>query len=100
MDLQLPVIWSLYGTTTPGRVEVSPNRLTFTSRGRAFALPLASIAEFVIERGPSRRLRGLPVLSLSLVGGDIVGVASMGGAGSLQDLTALVAGRQMVASGT
>lgn len=100
MELQLPVIWSLHGTTTPGRVEVSRNRLTLTSRGRAFAVPLASVAAFGIERAPSRRLRGLPVLSLTLVGGDVLSVASMGGPGSLQDLAALVAGRQLVASGT
>lgn len=100
MELQLPVIWSLHGTTTPGRVDVSRNRLILTSRGRAFGLPLASVAAFVIERGPSTRLRGLPVLSLSLVGGDVLSVASMGGPGSLQDLAALVASRQLVASGT
>lgn len=100
MELQLPVIWSLHGATMPGRLDASPNRLTFTSRGRAFAVPLGSVAAFVIERGPSRRLRGLPVLSLSLVGGDTLTVASMGGPGSLQDLASLVAGGQPVASGT
>ena len=54
----------------------------------------------MIERSPARRLRGLPVLSLRLVGGEIVYVASMGGPGSLQDLAAAVGGGQPVGSGT
>lgn len=100
MGLQLPVIWSLHGITSPGRVDVSHDRIELTSRTRAFAFPLGSVAAFVIERSPARRLRGLPILSLRLVGGETVQVASMGGAGSLQDLAAAVAGAQAVGSGT
>jgi hypothetical protein len=100
MELQLPVIWTLHGKTSPGRLEVSHERLALTSRGRSFAFPLGSVATSTIERGPARRLRGLPVLSVRLVGGDTVTVASMGGPGSLQDLAAAVGGRQAVAIGT
>jgi len=100
MELQLPVIWTLHGTTSPGRLDVSHGRLALTSRGRAFAFPFAAIAASMIERGPARRLRGLPVLSLLLVGGEMVTVASMGGPGSLQELAAVVAGSQAVATGT
>jgi hypothetical protein len=100
MELQLPVIWTLHGTTSPGRVEVSRDRLELSSRGRAFSFPLQAVAAFMIERAPARRLRGLPVLSVRLVGGDTVGVASMGGPGSLQDLAAAVGGSQDGASGT
>lgn len=98
MDLQLPVIWTLNGTTSSGRVDVSRNRLELTSRRRAFAFPLGSVTAFMIERSPARRIRGLPALSLRLVGGDVVYVASMGGPGSLQDLAAAVA--QAVGTGT
>lgn len=94
MEFQLPVIWALHGTTTSGRLDVSHGRIELTSRRRAFAIPLGSIAAFMIERGPARRLRGLPVLSLQLDGGDTVTVASMGGPGSLQDLANVVGGRQ------
>jgi hypothetical protein len=100
VELQLPVIWTLHGKTSPGRVEVSRGRLELTSRGRAFAFPLGSVATFMIDRAPARRLRGLPVLSLRLVGGDTVAVASMGGPGSLQDLAATVGGNQAGRSGT
>ena len=100
MDLQLPVIWTLHGTTSPGKLEISQGRLALTSRGRAFAFPIGMVATLMIERGPARRLRGLPVLSLRLIGGDTVLIASMGGPGSLQDLAALVAGRQLVTTGT
>lgn len=100
MELQLPVIWTLHGTTSSGRLEVLHDRLALTSRGRAFAFPLGSVVTFMIERGLARRLRGLPVLSLRLVGGDTVSIASMGGPGSLQNLAAVVGSRQMVATGT
>jgi hypothetical protein len=100
MELQLPVIWSLHGVTSPGRVDVSRDRIALMSRTRAFAFPLGSVAAFTIERAPARRLRGLPALSLRLVGGETVHVASMGGPGSLQDLAAAVGVGQSVGSGT
>jgi hypothetical protein len=94
VELQLPVIWNLHGTTSPGRLDVSRGRLALTSRERAFSFPLRSVATFMIERGPARRLRGLPVLSVRLVGGETLTVASMGGPGSLQDLAAVIGCRQ------
>ena len=100
MDLQLPVIWTLHGTTLPGRVDVSGERVELTSRGRAFAFPLDLVSNFTIDRAPARRLRGLPVLCLRLVGGEAVAVASMGGPGSLQDLAAAVGGHQPRETGT
>jgi hypothetical protein len=100
VDYQLPVIWDLHGTTSSGRLDVSHGRLALTSRGRAFAFPLGEVAAFMIERGPARRLRGLPVLSLRLVGGETVTVASMGGPGSLQELAAVVGDSQAALNGT
>jgi hypothetical protein len=99
MELQLPVVWMLNGTILSGRLEVSHRRLVLTSRGRAFAFPLGSVATYMIERRPAQRLRGLPTLSLRLVGGDTLSIASMGGPGSLQDLAAVVGGRQLFLTG-
>src|SRR5689334_2788263 len=93
MDLQLPVIWTLHGITSPGRVDASRERIELVSRTRAFAFPVGSVAAFMIERSPARRLRGLPVLSVRLAGGERVDVASMGGPGSLQDLAAALGGQ-------
>ena len=100
MELQLPVIWTLHGTTSPGRLEVSQGRLALISRGRTLAFPLGSVATFMIERGLARRLRGMPVLSLRLVDGDTVSIASMGGPGSLQVLAGVVGGCQLATTGT
>lgn len=100
MELQLPVIWSFHGKTSSGKLDVAYDRVALTSRGRVFSFPLGSIATFMIERGPARRLRGLPVLSLRLVGGETLTVASMGGPGSLQDLAAVIGGRHARATGT
>lgn len=96
----LPVVWVLHGKTSSGRLDVSADRVTLTSKGRAFSFPLRSIASFTIDRAPARRLRGLPVLSLRLNQGETVAVASMGGPGSLQQLAALVGARQPLANGT
>jgi hypothetical protein len=100
VELQLPVIWNLHGTTSPGRLEIARGRLALTSRERAFSFPLRSVAASIIERGPSRRLRGLPALSLSLVGGETLVVASMGGPGSLQELASVIGHRQTAENGT
>ena len=90
MSLELPVIWLLHGRTCSGRLDVSADRLTLTSRERAFSFPLRSLASFAVERAPARRLHDLPVLSLRLAQGDTVAVASIGGPGSLHELAALV----------
>ena len=94
------MIWVLHGTTSSGRVDVSDDRFTLTSKRRAFSFPLGSVTAFSVDRGPAERLRGLPVLSLRLAEGETVAVASMDGAGSLQQLAALVGGRQPAVSGT
>jgi hypothetical protein len=100
MGIQLPVIWVLHGKTSSGRLDVSDDRFTLTSRRRAFSFPLRAVTAFSVDRGPAERLRGLPVLSLRLADGETVSVASMDGAGSLHQLTALVGGRQPAVSGT
>ena len=100
MSLELPVVWMLHGKTSSGRLDVSADRLTLTSKGRAFSFPLRSVASFAIERAPAERLRGLPALSLRLKQGETVAIASMGGFGSLQQLAAAVGARQPLGNGT
>lgn len=100
MRFELPVVWTLHGTTSSGRVDVSAGRVTLTSKRRAFSFPLRSVAAYTIDRAPARRLRGLPVLVLKLAEGETVLIGSMGGSGSLQQLTSAVGRLQLVASGT
>ncbi len=100
MGLQLPVVWVLHGKTSSGRLDASDDRFMLTSKRRAFSFPLQSVTAFSIDRAPAQRVRGLPVLSLRLTDGETVSIASMDGAGSLQQLAALVSGRQLAASGT
>lgn len=96
MGFDLPVVWELHGTTSPGRVDVSAERVTLTSKRRVFSFPLRSIAAYTIDRAPARRLRGLPVLVLKLAQGETVLIGSMGGPGSLQELTSAVGKLQVV----
>ncbi len=67
------------------------DRLEFRARGRAFAVPLHTIAQFTIERGPAVRLKGLPVLTLFLLDGDVIRLASLEGVGVLHELAAVLA---------
>ena len=100
MRFELPVIWRVDGATHAGRLELADDDVTLTSKGERVRFAAASIAAAAIERAPAQRLRGLPVLALRLVGGDVVRVASMGGAGSLHELAARVSARHPAATGT
>ncbi len=81
------VLWALNGTPCVGLAEVGAEGVVLTSRGRSLSLPFDTIRELDVWRSATERLRGLPVLALKLVGGDVVRVASLGGAGSLHELT-------------
>jgi len=85
------VLWALYGTLHTGSLEVHRHRLELRARGRALGIPLDSVTGFTIERGAATRIRGLPVLTLRLAGGDVVRLASLEGAGVLHELCALLA---------
>lgn len=100
MKLQLPVLWSFDGAPLPGCLDVGPDRLTLTSKRRSLSFPLPLLGAYTIERGPADRLRGLPVLVLEFADAQSVRVASMGGAGSLQDLAAVIGKYQRAARGT
>jgi hypothetical protein len=85
------ILWTLHGRVHSGRLEALSDRLELTGRGVTLAIPLDSIQEFAIERGPAARLRGLAVLTLRLVEGDVVRVASLQGTGVLHELAGVLA---------
>jgi hypothetical protein len=91
MRKSFPVIWALHGQTRTGKLEASRDRVELTSRGYTFAFARDAIAHFGVERGATNRLRGLPAITVSLAGGEVVRVASLGGAGSLHEVAALLA---------
>jgi hypothetical protein len=93
MKFELPVIWAFHGTTFTGKLELSGGRLILSSRRRTLAFLVGRVVALAIDRSAASRLRGLPVLSLLLPGGDMVHVASLGGAGSLHELAGVVASR-------
>lgn len=100
MRYELPVIWRVDGSTQAGRLELVDDRVVLSSKTKTMVFHAGSVAAFAIERAPEQRLRGLPVLSVRLAGGDVVRVASLGGAGSLHELAARVGACQPVATGT
>jgi hypothetical protein len=100
MASDLPIVWNVHDATYAGGLRLSDDRLTLTSKSRTLCFPHRSITSFAIERGPTQRLRGLPVLRVRLGGGVDVRIASLGGAGSLHELAASLAARQPVPIGT
>jgi hypothetical protein len=85
------VLWSLHGRIHTGSIEARGGRLEFRGRDRVVAIPLGSIAQFTIERGPAVRIHGLPVLTLHLIEGDVIRLASLEGTGVLHELAAVLA---------
>jgi hypothetical protein len=83
-------LWALHGRIHTGSVELVADRLQFRTRGRAVSIPLGSIAQFTIERGPAARIDGLPVLTLFLAEGDVVRLASLEGVALLHELAAVL----------
>jgi hypothetical protein len=81
----------LHGKVHAGSLEAHDDRLEFRARGRAFGIPLQAIAQFTIERGPAARINGLPVLTLFLIEGDVIRLASLEGVGVLHEISAVLA---------
>ena len=91
MRKTFPVIWSLHGETHTGKLDVTKERIELTSRGYTFAFPRDSVIHFVVERSAEARIRGLTSIKIRLVGEHVVRIASLGGAGSLHEISALLA---------
>jgi len=96
MRKTFPVLWSLHGEPLTGKLEVTKERIELTSRDYTLGFPRDSVANFVIERGAETRIRGLTPITLHLVGEHVLRIASLGGAGSLHEISSLLAaeGRQ------
>ena len=90
MNRRYAVIWKLDGRLRAGSLDVVDDRLVLRGRGRTASIPLARVAHSTIERRPAMRLKGLPVLTMVLVDGGVLRVASLERAGALYELAALV----------
>jgi hypothetical protein len=86
-----PVLWALDGQTHTGKLETLEGRFELTSRSHSLSFPRTSVTHYSVERRADARIRGLPAITVHLTGGQVVRVASMGGAGSLHEIAALVA---------
>lgn len=100
VKFDLPVVWRADDATHAGRIELENDRIKLTSKKEVVTFDVSSVAGFAIERAPAQRLRGLPVLAIRLVGGEVVRIASMGGGGSLHELASWVGARQPAMTGT
>ncbi len=90
MSGTIAVLWTLYGHVYSGRLEIIGDRLELRTRSRTCSIPFSDIVSAAIERGATVRIHGLPVLRLTLAGGETVGIASLQGIGTLHELTAHV----------
>jgi hypothetical protein len=91
MRKTFPIIWALHGRTHTGKLEPFKERLELSSRGYTLSFPRGSVTHFVVERDAGNRIRGLPAITIRLAGGEVVRVASLGGAGSLHEIAQLLA---------
>jgi hypothetical protein len=98
MQGRFPVVWLLTATPHTGSMGLDGERAILRGREVSFAFPLALVVGTTLARGPAERFRGLPVLRVSLAGGVVLSIASLGGPGSLAEITELV-GRQPAATG-
>jgi hypothetical protein len=86
MTATLAILWTIGADLHSGRLNVLCDRLELRSRRHALSIPLTSVERCSIDRGPTVRLRGLPVLRLELTDGMIVRIASLESVTLLKDL--------------
>ena len=100
------VLWSANRESIhAGRLALLPSSLLLegSTRGDAFRHEVGydEIVGVGIGRGPSERIRGLPVVVIKRVGGELLRVATLGGVGLLGELVdELDAGRRCAGSST
>jgi hypothetical protein len=87
----LAILWTIGAEVHTGRLNVLRDRLELRSRRHALSIPLASVERCSIDRGPTVRIRGLPVLRLALADGMTVRIASLESVTLLKDLADRVA---------
>lgn len=83
------VTWCIDGGVDAGRLDVHRDRFELHGRSRTDTVPFADVRRATIARGRSDRLRGLPVLRIETGDGPVC-IASLQGAGTLHELSALV----------
>jgi hypothetical protein len=81
------VVWSADGNTGSGRLEAGQGRFDLFGRDERFSIVFSELAGASIARHQADRLRGLPALVLRRPDGGTVRIASLEGAGVLQELT-------------
>jgi hypothetical protein len=81
------VVWQRQGEeVASGGLRYEEHGLHFDGRQSAFDIAFASVLDLSIQRGRAERLRGLPVITLHLMDGETVRVASLEGIGALHEL--------------
>jgi hypothetical protein len=94
------VVWSSDGDRGVGRLEPFADRFELHGRDDPVSIPFAELTGASIARRPADRLLGLPVLALRVRNRPTVQIASLEGAGFLQELAERVeqAGRRVAAA--
>jgi hypothetical protein len=96
MTATLAILWTIGRTLECGRLDIQRDRLELRSRHQALSIPLDAIERCSIDRGPSARIRGLPVLRLELRDGMAVRIASLESVTLLKDLADKLAATALV----
>ena len=93
------MVWSSNAGVTAGRLEPLADRFELYGRDRRVSVRFADLTGASIARRAGDRLLGLPVLALALGDRPPLRIASLEGAGSLQELADRVqAGGRTVAA--
>lgn len=80
------VVWSGGPDIRSGSLESSGDGFVLRARDRQVPVPFSELTGAWIARGEADRLRGLPVLALSMAGGNVLRIATLEGAGVLYEL--------------
>jgi len=93
------VVWSANGAVHAGRLEPFADRFELHGRERRLSIRFAELSSAAIGRRRAERLLGLPVLSLAVRDDPAIRIASLEGAGTLQELADRIerAGRPVAA---
>jgi hypothetical protein len=80
------VVWSGDESAGSGRLDALEDRFELVGREHAFSIPFAAVTGAAIARRHGERLRGLPVLVLTLRSLGSIRIATLDGAGVLHEL--------------
>ena len=86
MKRSYAVVWASNGDRRAGRLEAFPDHFELQGREAHVSIRFDELEAAAIERGRDDRLLDLPVLALELRGHTPLRIASLEGAGFLQEL--------------